>query len=133
MKRRLVVGFQRYLLNPVAKIVSGRWSVTMLLETTGRRTGKPRRVPVGFVRRASVVFVVSEHGRAAAYVRNIQADPRVRLRLAGRWHEGRAQVRSDLDPEDVLADMHPLSAVPHRLASTDPLVVEIQLASEASG
>ena len=43
-----------------------------LLETTGRKSGQPRRVPVGTVCAANVFWIVTEHGHHADYVRNIQ-------------------------------------------------------------
>jgi hypothetical protein len=35
-----------------------------------------------------VFWIVAEHGRRANYVRNIEANPRVRVRVGRRWHEG---------------------------------------------
>src|SRR5215212_3265664 len=70
-----------------------------LLETRGRRTGEPRRVPVGNGLRGDAFWVVTEHGRAAHYVRNIQADPRVRVMVRGRWRTGTAHILSDDDAQ----------------------------------
>ena len=44
----------------------------MLLETTGRRSGQPRQVPVGKALEGDTLWVVAEHGLRAAYVRNIR-------------------------------------------------------------
>jgi deazaflavin-dependent oxidoreductase (nitroreductase family) len=69
----------------------------VLLETTGRRSGKPRQVPVGKALEGDTLWIVSEHGHRAGYVRNIQADPRVRVRIGRRWRTGTAHVLSDDD------------------------------------
>src|ERR687886_64178 len=89
------------LLNPVmvraldAGLVPRGWA---LLETTGRRSGEPRRVPVGDGLRGETFWIVAEHGRHADYVRNIEAEPRVRVKVRGRWRTGTAHVLPDEEP-----------------------------------
>lgn len=53
------------------------------LETTGRASGLPRRTPLGGRRVGESFWLVSEFGERSQYVRNIKADPRVRVRLRG--------------------------------------------------
>ena len=107
MKRRIVHVLQKYLFNPPVKFVfaiglamPGR----ALLETIGRKTGKPRRVPVGIGLVGRQFWIVAEHGQNAAYVRNIVDNPRVRLKLRdglrARWHTGTAHVLPDDDPRE---------------------------------
>jgi deazaflavin-dependent oxidoreductase (nitroreductase family) len=97
MKRHIVHVLQKYLFNPPVKLVfaiglamPGR----ALLETTGRKTGKARRIPVGIGLVGKQFWIVAEHGRNAAYVRNIESNPRVRVKLreglGSRWHTGTA-------------------------------------------
>ena len=69
----------------------------MILETTGRRSGEPRRVPVGKALDGDTLWIVAEHGRRAGYVRNIEANPRVRVRAGRRWRTGTAHVLEDDD------------------------------------
>jgi deazaflavin-dependent oxidoreductase (nitroreductase family) len=75
-----------------------------LLETVGRKTGKPRRTPVGNGRVGSQFWLVAEHGMNAGYVRNIASNPRVRVKLpsglVARWHTGTAHLLSDDDPQE---------------------------------
>jgi len=75
-----------------------------LLETKGRKTGKPRRTPVAHGRVENQFWLVAEHGMKAGYVRNIQHDPRVRLKLREgfrtRWHTGTAHLLPDDDPRE---------------------------------
>ena len=99
-KRRVSTFASAKLLNPLV-----RWAARaglplpgyVLLETTGRRSGQPRQVPVGKALEGDTLWIVAEHGLRAAYVRNIQADPRVRVRMGRRWRHGTAQVLEDDD------------------------------------
>ena len=84
MKHRIVHLLQKYFLNPPIKILFAIGIVPpgyALLETVGRKTGKPRRTPVGDGRVGNQFWIVAEHGVKAGYVRNIQTNPRVRLKL----------------------------------------------------
>jgi deazaflavin-dependent oxidoreductase (nitroreductase family) len=107
MKHRIVHLLQKYLFNPPVKFLfaigvapPGR----ALLETIGRKTGKPRRVPVGIGLVGQQFWIVAEHGEKAAYVRNLMDNPRVRLKLRdglrARWHNGSAHVLPDDDPRE---------------------------------
>jgi deazaflavin-dependent oxidoreductase (nitroreductase family) len=73
--------------------------VYALLETTGRTTGEPRRTPVGngLVAGSDTFWLISEHGTRADYVRNIQADPRVRVKIGRQWRAGTARLMRDDD------------------------------------
>jgi len=105
MKHRIVHTLQKYLLNPPIKLMFAVGLAApgyALLETTGRKSGKPRRTPVGNGRIGGQFWIVAEHGMKAGYIRNIEHDPRVRLKLRdgirARWHTGTAHVLSDDDP-----------------------------------
>ena len=69
-----------------------------LLETTGRKSGEARRTPVGNGLDGDTFWIVAEHGYKAAYVRNIQANPRVRVKVGGKWRTGTATLLPDDDP-----------------------------------
>lgn len=107
MKHRIVHLLQKYLLNPPIKLLFAVGLVPpgyALLETIGRKTGKPRRTPVGNARIGNQFWLVAEHGMKAGYVRNIAANPRVRLKLRhgilARWHTGTAQMLPDDDARE---------------------------------
>jgi|SRR5215472_1335406 len=96
MKHRIVHTLQKYLLNPPIKLmlaVGVPLPGYALLETKGRKTGKPRRTPVGDGRIGNQFWLVAEHGMKAGYVRNIERDSHVRLKLREgfrfRWHAGK--------------------------------------------
>lgn len=93
-KYRAATAFQRRIGNPVLR----RMPFRTLLETTGRVSGLPRRTPVGGRRVGGSFWLVSEFGERSQYVRNIQADPRVRVRVRGRRHTGTARLLPDDDP-----------------------------------
>ncbi len=63
-----------------------------LLETTGRRTGLARHTPVGNGLDGDTFWLVAAHGTQADYVRNLQAEPRVRVKADGLWRAGTAVV-----------------------------------------
>lgn len=107
VKRRLVMTFQNRVANPLIKRLMARGWVPpayALLETTGRRSGLPRRTPVGNGLVGEQFWIVAEHGERAAYVRNIAADPRVRVRIRdGRkqvWRSGTAHLLPGDDPRE---------------------------------
>jgi deazaflavin-dependent oxidoreductase (nitroreductase family) len=86
---------QRWLLNPPLRVLTylGLLRHHAVLETTGRRTGRSRRTVVGIARQPdSVLWIVAEHGRRAGYVRNLDAEPNVRIHLGRRWQRGAARL-----------------------------------------
>src|SRR3954462_732016 len=74
-----------------------------LLETTGRRTGRPRVTPVCDGLEGDTFWIVAQHGERADYVRNIHANPRVRVQGSSSptgWRAGTAHVLDADDPEE---------------------------------
>lgn len=130
-KRRLVTALQVRLVNPLVRALAahGLAPGIALLETTGRRSGRPRRTPVsnGLDRATNTFWIVAEMGRGAAYVRNMEADPRVRIRVGGRWRGGTAHVLDDEDPRARLRSLSRLNARGVRAMGTDLLVVRVDL------
>lgn len=118
------------LLNPVVRplLERGLWPRTQaLLETTGRKTGSPRRVPVGNGLRGDSFWIVTEHGYAADYVKNIQTQPRVRVKV-GRWYEGTAQILPDDDPRERLRRLgRPVNDTLLRLVGTEHVTIRIDV------
>jgi deazaflavin-dependent oxidoreductase (nitroreductase family) len=97
-----------------------------LVETVGRKSGEPRRTPVGDGLDGQFFWIVAEHGRQAAYVRNIEANSRVRVKVKGRWRSGTAHVLPDDDPLGRRLDRR-LNAAVVRAMGTDLLTVRIDL------
>jgi len=120
----------RYGLNPFVRaavrlrVVRG-WAV---LETIGRKSGEPRRTPVGNGLAGDTFWIVAEHGRKAGYVRNIQANPRVRVLVGGRWRKGTATLLPEDDPVERQRRLgRRLNAAFVRLMGTDLLTIRIDL------
>ena len=142
MKHRIVHIVQKYLLNPPIKFLFAIGLAPpgyALLETTGRKTGKLRRTPVGNGLVGRHFWLVAEHGTKAGYVRNIADNPRVRLKLreglGARWRSGTAELLYLDDPRERqrwLAKQVPKSgrnAAAVRFFGTDLLTIRIDLDS----
>jgi len=136
-KRRFTTALAKYGVNPAARLAVrlglARRS-TAILETTGRKSGEPRRNPVtNGLEGGDTFWVVSEHGRRAAYVRNLEANPRVRVNVGGHWRAGTARLVPDDDPRARLRaiarnGLGPrLNTATVRLMGTDLLSVRIDL------
>ena len=103
-------------------------AVWALLETTGCRSGRPRQTPVGNGREGDVFWIVASHGRQADYVRNIEHNPAVRVKIGRHWHHGVATVLDDDDPvARSRAHPHRIDAAIGRMMSTQPLTVRVDL------
>lgn len=70
------------------------------LTTTGRRTGNPHTIEIWFAIHGGRLYMMSGSGDRADWVRNLQQDPRVRVRVGQReprahnTYEGHARVVS---------------------------------------
>jgi deazaflavin-dependent oxidoreductase (nitroreductase family) len=130
-KRRFVRALQVHVLNPPVRALAARGLApsVALLETTGRRSGEPRRTPVtnGLRRGTDTFWLVAEHGRKAAYVRNIEADPRVRVRIGRRWRSGVAHVLDEDDPVVRQRTLPRLHSIAVRTLGSDLVTVRIDL------
>ncbi len=127
----MITALQVKLLNPPIRALAARGlaPTVSLLETTGRTSGLPRRTPVskGLDKGTNTFWIVAEYGRASAYVRNIEAQPRVRLRIGRRWCDGTAHVLADDDPLLRQHHMSRLNAATVRAMGTDLLTIRVDL------
>jgi deazaflavin-dependent oxidoreductase (nitroreductase family) len=114
---------QKRIANPVMR----RNPFQTLLETTGRKSGQPRRTPLGGQLVDNQFWFVSEFGEQSQYVRNIQANPRVRVRLRGNWRSGTAHLVPDDDPQARLRDQSQVNAFGVRTFGTNLLTVRVDL------
>jgi deazaflavin-dependent oxidoreductase (nitroreductase family) len=97
----------------------------IIVETIGRRSGKRRRVPVGFWEEDGKLIVVAEDGLAAWWVRNaLDREGRLRVFLRGSWRDARLEPRSG-DPEVYLRRMNKTHAAFVRMESSVPELIEI--------
>ncbi len=120
---RTATAFQRRVANPLTR----RLPLQTVLETTGRVSGLPRQTPVGGRREGGSFWIVSEFGERSQYVRNIEADPRVRVRIRGRWHTGTAHLLPDDDPVARLRALPRYNSAAVRVIGTNLLTVRVDL------
>jgi deazaflavin-dependent oxidoreductase (nitroreductase family) len=96
LQRRL----EKYVFNPATRLLL-RLGIApkafALLETKGRKSGDARLTPVGNGLDGSVFWIVAEHGARCDYVKNLLADPKVRVKVGRRWFRGTASIVQDDD------------------------------------
>jgi deazaflavin-dependent oxidoreductase (nitroreductase family) len=133
-KRRISTALAKYLLNPFVKgavRLGLPLPMVAILETTGRKSGLPRRTPVGKAIEGDTLWVVAEHGRRAAWVRNIEANPRLRVRVGRRWRDATATPLPDDDPRERQRRMpNKFNSAMVRVMKSDMLTVRIDLDPE---
>src|SRR5215216_5403497 len=82
MRHGRSVRLQRWVANPLDRLAFALRVPPpgdALLETVGRRTGRRRVTPVCDALDGDTFWIVAQRGRDTDYVRNIEADPRVRV------------------------------------------------------
>lgn len=135
LQRRL----EKYLFNPPNRLLL-RLGIAprafALLETTGRRSGAARLTPVGNGIDGSEFWIVAEHGTRCDYVKNLLADPKVRVKVGRRWYRGTASVIPD---DDSFARRRVLDrrngpvgradGVIFRASASEPVTIRVDLAS----
>nr|WP_202377417.1 nitroreductase family deazaflavin-dependent oxidoreductase [Mycobacterium paraintracellulare] len=122
LKRQVVHRVQRLLVNPV-----GRQLPMTMLETTGRKSAQPRRTAVGGRVVDNQFWMVSEHGEHSDYIRNIKANPAVRVRVGGTWRHGTAHLLPEDDAVQRLGNLPRLNSAMVRLMGSDLLTVRVDL------
>ena len=123
VRDRVTKFVQRRLVNPLAI----RLPSQTLLETTGRKSGQPRRTPLDGSRVGDQFWFVSEFGENSQYVKNIEANPTVRVRLRGRWHNGTARLMPDDDPRTRLRQLPRANSFAVQTFGTNLLTICVDL------
>ena len=133
---------QHSVINPVVRLA---WDLGLpipgdaLLETTGRRTGVRRRTPVCDGLEGATFWLVAQRGRDADWVRNIEANPRVRVKVSeahARWRSGTAHIIDADDPRErqrILSQAslaRRLCISTSKAVTTNPLTVRVDLDGE---
>lgn len=121
VRDRITKLFQKNVANRVTRLLPFQ----TLLETTGRTSGKPRRTPLGGSRVGDQFWFVSEFGEKSQYIKNIKANPNVRVRLNGRWHNGVAHLMPDDDPHERLKSLPQFNSMGVRTFGTNLLTVRV--------
>jgi deazaflavin-dependent oxidoreductase (nitroreductase family) len=71
---------------------------TLLLTTTGRRTGRARATPVNYREEGGVLYVVSGGGTRSDWYRNLVAQPEVEIQIG--WRRLKAVATPITDPQE---------------------------------
>ena len=124
LRDRITTLFQKNVANRLMRMMPFQ----TLLETTGRKSGEPRRTPLGGSRVGDQFWFVSEFGDKSQYVKNIMANPNVRVRLNGRWHKGVAQLLPDDDPQARLRELPQFNSFGVRTFGTNLLTIRVDFA-----
>jgi deazaflavin-dependent oxidoreductase (nitroreductase family) len=124
VKRRVTDAIHR-IVNPIAR----QMPTQVVLETTGRVSGAPRRTPIGGRLNGRQFWFVSMNGESADYVRNIKADKNVRIRIDGRWRSGTAQLLPDDDARARNAQLAWVNRTANSALGTDMLTIRVDLDS----
>ncbi|HEX8855828.1 MAG TPA: nitroreductase/quinone reductase family protein [Thermoleophilaceae bacterium] len=130
-KARVARTITNRLVNPFSRWMAERGLLpgTAVLETIGRKSGLARRTPVGNGLRGDTFWIITEHGHRADYVKNIQANPRVRVKAGHhRWRAGTAQILENDDYRERMRMLHRRandSMV--RLMGTEHLTIRVDL------
>lgn len=64
----------------------------LYLTTTGRITGQPREIEIWFVESQGKLYILAEHFHKTQWVKNIERNPRVRVRVGDSEFEATARV-----------------------------------------
>jgi deazaflavin-dependent oxidoreductase (nitroreductase family) len=64
----------------------------LYLTTVGRSSGLPRRIEIWFVASGGRFYLLAEHFRRAQWVRNIERNPRVEVRIGGEHRTATARI-----------------------------------------
>jgi deazaflavin-dependent oxidoreductase (nitroreductase family) len=126
VKRRFFIVMWR-IVNPLNRPLAGFAPWWVLVETTGNKTGRLRRTPIAMgIRDSGAIVLIAAHGRACGWVRNLEAEPAVRIKHLGKWREGTASVEP-ADPA-IIRRFNPYARVAGGFAGIDPMLVRIRIA-----
>jgi deazaflavin-dependent oxidoreductase (nitroreductase family) len=86
--------------------------IILLLTTTGRKSGQPRVTPLQYEKIDGAYYLGAARGLKADWVRNLQANPEVKLRVGSDNVHGKAEIVTDparmADFIEVRLQRHPL-------------------------
>jgi len=137
VKRRVVRLLQKYVINPPLKAAFTLGLAPpsyALIETIGRKSGNRWRNPVGngLDGDGATFWIVAEHGHQAGYVRNIAADPHVRVKIGRHWRAGVAVILDEDDPRARLRAIGKrVNAAVVRAMGTNLLTIRVDLEPRA--
>ena len=98
LQKGVTRGHRLLLQSPLAPLVSTTpWGRFLVLRTTGRRSGQPRRTPLSYTQDGDTYVVIASDGgspRDPDWYLNLQADPDADVEVGGRHSHVRAETVS---------------------------------------
>ena len=95
----------------------------LYLTTTGRVSGKPREIEIWYTERDGRFYLIAEHRERANWVRNIQAQPQVQVRVGDRRLAALARIVGENSEPELARAVRALSDAKYDWS--DGLVVEL--------
>jgi deazaflavin-dependent oxidoreductase (nitroreductase family) len=130
-KARVARTITNRFVNPFTRRLAERGLLpgSAVLETIGRKSGQPRRTPVGDGLHGDTFWIITEHGHRADYVKNIRAHERVRVKAGrGGWRSGTAHILENDDYRERMRMLNrPATDSMVRLMGTEHLTIRIDL------
>src|SRR5271154_3685929 len=136
VKRRWEILIGRYTANPMMRAMF-KLGITppgmALVETVGLRTGARRHTPIVCSPEGDTLWLIAQHGRHAGWVRNFEANPRVRVRLGRNSRTGTAELPPEDDVKARIATFSSravgrvMTGTMFRALESQPVTVRIQL------
>jgi deazaflavin-dependent oxidoreductase (nitroreductase family) len=114
-------------------------SIMDISSQSGARTHLPRRTPVCEGLEGETFWLIAQRGHDVDWVRNIEANPRVRVKASGvhaGWRSGTANILDDDDPEErqrILSQAslaRRLCMSTSKAQNTNPLTIHVDLDCE---
>lgn len=96
----------------------------LYLTTTGRVSGQPREIEIWFTEHGGHFYLIAEHRDRAKWVRNIQTEPRVKVRIGDSRFDAAARVVRDHDEPELTSAVKALFDA--KYGWSEGLVVELK-------
>ena len=124
-RRRRHVRYWR-VVNPLSRPLSGIAPWWVLVETIGLRSGRPKRTPIakGPILDGAL-WLIAVHGRGSFWVKNLEEQPAVRVKVGGRWRNGTASVHPY--DEELARRFNRYARSGPRMVGIEPALVRIDL------
>ena len=85
-------GRLRLLVTPAELLAAHAADSVCHLQTLGRTSGRPRTIEIWFATDGERIYLLAGGRDGAHWIRNLRAEPRVRVRIGGQTVEGTARV-----------------------------------------
>lgn len=105
------------------------WGRVLTLETRGRRSGRLRRVTVGFVEEDGGSLLVAASKETTGWARNLLADPRCSVEISGGRSERQANQLGDQERHAAVAALILKYGTPSERLGSGPAFRLVPLAS----